>query len=130
MHVKRVYVDNEGVLLYQNQGGVVYKTLIFHGYDYPPETTLHVYERKDTKVINFYDDWDNSYTVAYTDRLGHYTWQGRPIFPRRLSPSRAYEVLAAIARPGDMDFNASTPRYQEPHYPSVCKHALASKIWR
>ena len=37
MHVKRVYVDNEGVLLYQNKGGVVYKTLNVQGYDYPPE---------------------------------------------------------------------------------------------
>ena len=36
MHVKRVYVDNEGVLVYQNQGGVVYKMLNFHDYDYPP----------------------------------------------------------------------------------------------
>ena len=118
MHVKRVYVDNEGVLLYQNQGGVVYKTLIFHGYEYPPETTLHVYETKGITTINIYDEWDNLYTVAYKDQLGHYTWQGRSVFERRGPPSWTYGEPVAIARPREKDVNAFTPRYMEPIYPS------------
>ena len=95
MHVKRVYVDNEGVLLYQNQGGVVYKTLIFHGYEYPPETTLHVYETKGITTVNIYDEWDNLYTVAYKDQLGHYTWQGRPIFHMENHTPRAHEGVSS-----------------------------------
>lgn len=55
--VKRVYVDIEGFLLYQNQGRDMHKTIIFDGYEYPLETTLHMYERKGTTMINFYDDW-------------------------------------------------------------------------
>ena len=86
-----------------------------------------MHESKDTKVINFYDDWGNSYTIAYADQLGHYTWQGRPVFQSRVSPSRAQEVPAATVRPRDMDFNASMPRYREPRYPSVANMHLHPK---
>ena len=117
MHVKRVYADNEGVLLYQNKGGVVYKTLNIHGYDYPPETILHVYERKDSNVVNFYDDWMNSYTIAYPHHLGHYTWQGRTIFQEIFPSSRTYVAPMATTRSSEIDSDISTPRYMDSHFP-------------
>ena len=53
--VKRVYVDNESIILYQDKAGIVYKTLVFHKYDYPPETTMHAYGEKGTTIVNFYE---------------------------------------------------------------------------
>lgn len=73
--VKRVYVDNESNMLFQDKADIVYKMLVFHKYDYPLETTMHAYGEKGTTTVNFYDHWDNSYTAAHTDQLGHYTWQ-------------------------------------------------------
>ena len=43
MHVTRIDSDNQYVALYQNNVGMVYKTMRLHGNIYPQELTLHVY---------------------------------------------------------------------------------------
>ena len=98
MAMKRVYVDNKSIFLYQNKASIVYKMLVFYKYDYNPETTLHVYGKKETTRVNFYDDWGNSYIVAAMDQLGHYTWQGRPVFQGRVTSPRTYVALDATTK--------------------------------
>ena len=44
MHVHHIYVDNRHVLLYQTQPRITYIAMWKAGYDYAPDTILHVYE--------------------------------------------------------------------------------------
>ena len=106
MPVRRIYVDNRHVLLYQNSAGITYRTLCKVGYDYPPETILHVYEIMGATRIKLYDDWGNTYTFVDIEILEHHTWQGRPVFhkenhkPRGVSS--AYIPRTPRPRMGEM----------------------------
>lgn len=77
MHVRRIYVDNRNILLYQNPSRITYRTLCKVGYDYPFETILHVYEIAGETRIKLYNDWGNAYTFADIEILEHHTWQGK-----------------------------------------------------
>ena len=94
MPVRRIYVDNRHVLLYQNLARITYRILCKAGYGYPPETILHVYEITGATRIKLYDDWENAYTFANIEILEHHTWQGRPVFHRENHTPRAHEGVS------------------------------------
>ncbi|KAI5059040.1 hypothetical protein GOP47_0025359 [Adiantum capillus-veneris] len=109
MQSKRVYMDNAGILPYQNTGGVVYRTIIADGHEYPPKTTLYVFEGGDSFPISIRDNWDNKYEALSPDQLGHYRWQGRQVFREE-----DCVVPRVTARPGEKDYDVPTPTYPPP----------------
>ena len=57
------------------------------------------------------------YYHVMEENLGKYTWQGQPLFNRGGQQTQGFSTQAQtanMARPRDLDFNASTPRYKEP----------------
>lgn len=77
MPMTSINCDNQYVALYQNNTGMVYKTMRLHGNIYPQDLTLHA-NRFDQ--LQMYDDWNNAYYHVNGEDLVVYTWQGQPLF--------------------------------------------------
>ena len=61
MNVTRIGYDHQYVALYQNNAGMIFKTMSRKGSIYHPELTLHVYGEIKTGEVQMYDDWNNIY---------------------------------------------------------------------
>lgn len=109
--VSRIHIDSHYVALYADALGVFYKSVIYHGKTYPQDMVVYALGCKGAIQVTLLDEWGKSYHRGQEESLGQYTFQGHPVFYRRMHPAIPFPKLADTTRPQEPILRAPTPRH-------------------